>query len=158
MAAAIDILVGPGTSLPAAELAGAVRAELDGLGRETRLTERPREPKHDLATLVVAPHEILPDLAADESRLLALLRRSALLVLAHPTSADWSATLPFAEQAGALLHVSDAGIAAFKRLGRRARRFPLGYNASFDRWGGADGERPVDVAFLGTLTPRRSRL
>jgi Glycosyltransferase like family 2 len=159
MAAALDILLGPHSSLPSAELARAIEAELQELGRAGRTVhDRLRQPSSDLATLVIAPHEVLPHVDADQERLAAFLQRSVLLVLAHPTSAAWAASLPYVEHAGALLHVSDAGIAAFKRLGRRARRFPLGYHRAFDRWGGADTPRTVDVAFLGTLTPRRSRL
>jgi GT2 family glycosyltransferase len=157
---AFDILVGAQTSLPVAELGRALDSELEALGRSTRVVhDRLRQPSAEAATLIVAPHEALPALApADDERLVAALRRSILLVLAHPSSPEWAATLPYAEHAGALLHVSDAGIAAFKRLGRRVRRFPLGYHASFDRWNVTEGERPVDVVFLGTLTPRRSRL
>jgi hypothetical protein len=160
LATAFDILLGVHTSAPAAELGRALDSELEALGRSTRVVhDRLRQPSPDSATLVVAPHETLPSLGpADDERLVAALRRSILLVLAHPSSPEWTATLPYAEHAGALLHVSDAGIAAFKRLGRRVRRFPLGYHASFDRWSGTHGERPVDAVFLGTLTPRRSRL
>jgi GT2 family glycosyltransferase len=160
LATTFDILLGAQTSLPVAELGRALDSELEALGRSTRIVhDRLRQPTTESATLIVAPHEALPVLApADDERLVAALRRSILLVLAHPSSPEWTATLPYAEHAGALLHVSDAGIAAFKRLGRRVRRFPLGYHASFDRWNGTDGERPLEAVFLGTLTPRRARL
>jgi Glycosyl transferase family 2 len=159
MAAALDILLGSRSSLPVCELARAVEAELELLGRAGRtVRDRVTEPRADRATLVIAPHEALQEVDADEERLAAFLRRSILLVLAHPASAEWAETLRYAEHAGALLHVSDAGIAALKRLGRRARRFPLGFHPSFDSWGGQDRDRPIDVAFLGTLTARRSRL
>lgn len=153
----LDILVAARTSLPAAELATAIEAEIGELGGTAEIVAEPRR-GGDAPTLVVAPHETFADVAEDDpSRLGDLLRGTVLLVLAHPGSAEWEETLPYAEHAAALFHVSDAGIAAFKRLGRRARRFPLGYHPSFDRWHERPDARDVDVAYLAVRSPRRDQ-
>jgi hypothetical protein len=154
----LDILVAAGSSAPAAELAAAIRTEARGLGASADIVrELPRGTEN--ATLLVAPDEALRRVEETEAeRLDEFLSRSILLVLAHPSTAEWEATLPYAERAAALFHVSDAGIAAFKRMGRRVRRFPLGYHESFDRWQEREEERDVDVAFLGVASPRRERL
>ena len=155
----VDILVGPGTSAPAAELAHAVQGELEALGARPRIVRRPRDPDEGVPLLVVAPHEVLPALQAEtRERFEWIVAQSLLLVLAHPSSNAWQATLPYAEHAGALLHASDAGVAAFKRLGRRVRRFPIGFHASFEAADGPAAEREVDVAFVGVTSPRRLRV
>lgn len=153
----LDILVGARSSLPAAELAAAIRDDVGVLGGAAEVVrDLPRG--RETPTLVVAPHEALADLPEDDpERLDELLRRTVLLVLAHPASPEWEATLPFAEHAAALFHVSDAGIAAFKRLGRRARRFPLGYHRSFDRWHERDDPRDIAVVYLAMRSTRRDR-
>ena len=154
----VDILVGPGTSAPAAELAHAIRGELEALGARPRVVRRPRDPAEGVPLLVVAPHEVLPALQAETREQFEwIVAQSLLLVLAHPTSPAWQATLPYAEHAAALLHASDAGVAAFKRLGRRVRRFPIGYHASFEA-AERPAERDVDVAFAGVTSPRRLRM
>lgn len=153
----LDILVAAHTSLPAAELATAIEAEIGGLGGTAEIVAEPRR-GGDAPTLVIAPHEAFAEVAEDDpARLGDLLRGTVLLVLAHPGSPEWEETLPYAEHAAALFHVSDAGIAAFKRLGRRARRFPLGYHPSFDRWHERPDSRDVDVAYLGVRSPRRDQ-
>jgi hypothetical protein len=157
VAAGLDILVAARSSLPVSELATAILDELAELGAAAQIMrELPRG--RETATLVIAPHEALAEASTHGRDLDELLRRTVLLVLAHPSTAEWEATLPYAERAAELFHVSDAGIAAFKRLGRRARRFPLGYQRSFDRWHDEPGERDVDVAFLGVASARRERL
>lgn len=154
----LNILVGARSSLPVSELTAAIRDEITELGAATHIVrEHPRSP--ETPTLVVAPHEVFAEVPeSDSERLVELLHRSILLVLAHPATAEWEATLPYAEHAAALFHVSDAGIAAFKRMGQRVRRFPLGYHRSFDRWEKRSDERDVDVAFLGLSSPRREKL
>jgi GT2 family glycosyltransferase/uncharacterized coiled-coil protein SlyX len=155
----VDILVGPGTSAPAAELANAVHGELEALGARPRIVRRPRDPDEGVPLLVVAPHEVLPALQAEtRERFEWIVAQSLLLVLAHPSSNAWQTTLPYAERAAALLHASDAGVAAFKRLGRRVRRFPIGFHASFEAADGPAAEREVDVAFVGVTSPRRLRV
>jgi len=155
----VDILVGPGTSAPAAELAHAVRGELEALGAQPRVVRRPRDPAEGVPLLVVAPHEVLPALQAETREQFEwIVAQSLLLVLAHPSSNAWQETLPYAEHAAALLHASDAGVAAFKRLGRRVRRFPIGYNATFEAADGPAAQRDVDIAFVGVTSPRRLRV
>ena len=155
----VDILVGPGTSAPAAELAHAIRGELEALGAHPRVVRRPRDPAEGVPLLVVAPHEVLPALQAETREQFEwIVAQSLLRVLAHPSSNAWEETLPYAEHAAALLHASDAGVAAFKRLGRRVRRFPIGYNASFEAADGPAAQRDVDIAFVGVTSPRRLRV
>ncbi len=154
----VDILVGPGTSAPAAELANAIRGELEALGAQPRVVRRPRDPSEGVPLLVVAPHEVLPSLQAETREQFGwIVAQSLLLVLAHPSWPAWRTTLPYAEHAAALLHTSDAGVAAFKRLGRRVRRFPIGYHATFEATDAPAAGRDVDVAFVGVTSPLRLR-
>lgn len=158
MRSQLDILLPPKTSSPVAELGRAIEAELTELGVRTRTVRDVTAVVPGAPLLVIAPHEVFAGRTIDDEAFSATLRSAMLLVLAHPSSDDWRDTLPFASEAGALLHVSDAGVAAFKRRGRRVRRVMLGYHSSFGTWDGKDeAPRPLDVAFIGRLTDHRSR-
>ena len=79
----VDILVGPGTSAPAAELAHAIRGELEALGARPRVVRRPRDPAEGMPLLIVAPHEVLhigDDLALDVHGALAAGLQAAWVV------------------------------------------------------------------------------
>ena len=127
------------------------------LGVEATLVEDRLPPADDgRITLVVAPHDVYPHLTLhDEEALEHSLARTILVCCERPSAAGWAAVVPYAARAGAVFDVSAAGVAALEQHRVPARRFQLGYHESLDRWGGGDTERPIDVAFLGSASPRR---
>jgi hypothetical protein len=155
-----DVLLSKRTSLPIAELAHAVTSALRETGHDARIVEdRIPQARNDRATLVVGPHDVYPHLAsADAGALTASLARSILVTCERPHTASWCASIRYAAKAGYLFDVSDVGVAAFADLGLPAYRFQVGYHQSFDRWGGQNGLRRLDVVFLGRATPRRKEI
>jgi len=154
-----DILISSQTQPPLAELARAVAAALREVGADAAVVEdRLPAVREDRATIVVGPHDVLRHLSgADGGALTAGLTRSLLISTARPASTAWQADVAYGARAGALLHVSAAGVAALANLGLPARWFRLGYHATLDR-STAGGERPIDVAFVGATSPRRERI
>ncbi|MEP7334212.1 MAG: glycosyltransferase [Actinomycetota bacterium] len=157
MAAAVDVVVSSRTALQFAALARAMEQLCTDLGVEATLVED-RLPTADdgRITLVVAPHDVYPHLALhDEEALEQSLARTILVCCERPSAAGWAAVVPYAARAGAVFDVSAAGVATLEQHRVPARRFQLGYHESLDRWGGGESERPIDVAFLGSASPRR---
>jgi hypothetical protein len=145
------------TTLPVAELAHALTAALGAAGYHVRLVEDRLPPVRDVrATIVLGRHDVLPHLDLDDGRgLTAVPARSVLISCTSPGGTEWDLDLGYAGRAGAVMHVSDLGVDALGEAGLSARRFALGYHRTLDRRHGADAERPVDVAVLGSTLPRR---
>jgi hypothetical protein len=157
MTAAFDLVVTSATAQQFTTLARAIAASLGEAGAEANVVEDalPR-PADDRTTVVVAPHDVYPHLdLRDDDALEASLARSILICCERPSTPGWERVLPFALRAGAVYDVSDIGVATLEQNRVPARRFQLGYHPLLDRWGGGDRERPVDVAFIGSASPRR---
>jgi hypothetical protein len=115
-------------------------------------------PADDLAYLFI-PHEYNPMVHELARPTWAQLRRSVALCTEQPGTNWFDTAAELAAQAGAAVDINALGAAELRRRGIAAEHAPLGYVASWDRWGGApDSERPIDVAFLGGHTDRRARV
>jgi GT2 family glycosyltransferase len=139
------------------EIAGWIAAALGDEGHDAELrTEGVPRAGSGHVNLVVAPHEYF-DLAlrSDADR-----RQAALASV--PVCTEQPETPWFEIQARHIapcplvLDINRLAVAEHRRWGIAADHFPLGYHRSFDVWGGdPDRQRPIDVVFLGALTPRR---
>ena len=159
MTSTIDILLSASTPLPVVEAAHGIGRALAESGCSVEIVEDrlpPFDPER--ATLVIGPHEVYPYLAMGPGELDEALARTVLICTARPSAPAWQRTLRYAEKAGAVLDISDAGVTAFAAAGITAQRFRLGYEAANDHSSGGIETRPLDVAFLGSTTPRRERI
>lgn len=139
------------------EIAGWLVGALGELGRDATLhTGGVPVPSVDHVNLVVAPHEYYElTLKTGRDR-----RRAALASIPvcteQPGTAWFDLQLPYLLDSPLVLDISPVASDRLRALGHDAAHLPLGYQAGFDAWGGdADRERPIDVLFMGSLTPRR---
>jgi hypothetical protein len=154
----LHILTTAAMSLPAEAVAHGVAEALRSRGTSVSIVDGVADLQRDATFVIVAPHEVLPSIALEDRTLAETLQRSVIVSTVRPASGDWALSRHFAERAGAVLDISDAGVTAFASLGIKARRFRLGYDPSQDRSSGGIETRPLDVAFLGASTPRRLRI
>ena len=150
----VDFIVARGQNAFFRELAGALRDELGDLGVSARLTERVREPRPGRAYVLLPPHEyvwltwrLLPR---------RVLRRTAFICAEQPGTHWFDSDVKIARLGGAVLDINPAAVRAFRDRGVAAEHLPVGYTKRWLR--PAADERDVDVAFLGSLTPRREAL
>ena len=109
-----------------------------------------------VVNLVVAPHEYFPLLGpAHNEAAFDSLEHCALLLTEQPDSPWFNLSLAYAARAKAVVDINPAGVARLRSLGIEAHLLRLGYHRSWDRWTGRDDHRPLDVVFMGGLTPRR---
>ena len=151
------VYVAAGGNVFMQEIAGWIAAALGDEGHDVELrTEGVPRSGSGHVNLVVAPHEYFDLALTTEAD-----RRQAAMA-SVPVCTEQPETPWFEIQARHIapcplvLDINRLAVAEHRRWGIAADHFPLGYHRSFDVWGGdADRERPVDVVFLGALTPRR---
>src|SRR5262245_11973239 len=144
------------------ELAAYVAAALEAGGNTVGwVTEGIPTARPDVVSLVLAPHEYCtldPAFEASQEQD-AILRRCLLLNTEQPGTPWFERAAFFCAHAGVVLDISQDGVDALAGLGIPAHHFPIGYHPDIDRWGGRDeGERDLDVVFMGDLNVRRSDL
>ena len=109
----------------------------------------------DLVYLFV-PHEfnaLVHELAHPSP---AQLQRTVVISTEQPETQWFELAASAAARAGATLDINALGVGELRRRGIAAERLPLGYIPSWDAWGGVeDGERSLDVVFLGGYAERR---
>jgi len=150
----VDFIVARGQNAFFRELAAALRDELGDLGVAARLTEEVREPRPGRAFVLLPPHEyvwltwrLLPR---------RVLRHTAFICAEQPGTHWFDSDVKIARLGGAVFDINPAAVRAFHDRGVAAEHLPIGYTKRWLR--PAEGERDVDVAFLGSLTPRREAL
>jgi hypothetical protein len=114
-------------------------------------------PWRDDVVYLFVPHEYMP-LVQDEARPSeAYLKRSVVLCTEQPGTRWFEDTAAIAAQAAAAVDINPLGVRELRRRGIETDLMRLGYFAQWDTWGGEDeGDRPVDVTFMGGYTPRRA--
>ena len=159
MSTSFDIVTSASTPLPSIEAARAIGRSLVVRGHEVRYVEDELpSPSDDAVTIVFAPHHVLPYLEVDTDALERSLSRTILIASARPSHPNWERSVALAERAGGVLDISDAGVTAFGGAGIEARRLRLGLAPDDPPGDATVADRPLDVVFLGTATPRRLRL
>lgn len=159
MSPTFELLLSAATPWPVAEAVYSVQRALVEVGcvAEVTVDELP-SPDLERIVVVVGPHEVYPHLPVDPEDLAESLSRTLVICTARPSALDWHRALPYAATAAAVFDVSDAGVAALAAAGVDAERFRLGYDSALDLGTGGLEDRPLDVLFVGTATPRRQRL
>ncbi len=138
------------------ELADTLREEVGELGvRTTRWVGWP-PPEEGRAYVLVAPHEHAI-LAGPRGLPAAVLPRTVCVCTEQPGTAWFDHGARVAARCGAALDINGRAVEELQRRGVRAEHLQLGYTPRWDRYA-ANGERDVDVAFIGSVTPRRERL
>jgi hypothetical protein len=115
-------------------------------------------PAEDLVYLFV-PHEYHPLVQEVAYPSHGQLRRSVAICTEQPGTAWFDAGAEIAAHAGAAVDINVLGVQELRRRGVDAEYAPLGYIPDWDVWHGREqGERGVDLAFLGAYTERRGRV
>lgn len=125
---------------------------------EVTVSEGPFPEGGEEDVYVVVPHEYFVVLPSDLLPGPAQLARTIGFCVEHPGNETFQTTVRHARQLAACVDINDDSTAELNALGISTERFVLGYSERWDRWGGAEGERPHDVVYLGTRDDRRSRL
>ena len=137
------------------ELLATVAHEVAGLGirTEVALDAFPE----DGSAYVVIPHEYF--VCVDESLHPSKkqLGRTISFCTEQPGTYWFELAASHARRAGAAVDIYPRAVRELRRRGVRAEHFRLGYSEFWDRWHGAEGDRPVDVIHLGAVNPRRLR-
>ena len=139
------------------ELVEAIRDELQVLGVRSRVvTDGFPPPRRGLVCVLVPPHEYFALRGVREPPCAALLRRAVFVCAEQPASHFFERNVTLAAEAGAVFDISRRAVNEWRRRGVDAEQFQLGYTARWDR-SPFDGERDIEVAFLGSRSPRRER-
>ncbi len=101
---------------------------------------------------VVVPHEYFA-VCGDPGA--AVRARTIALGVEHPGTGTFEVSTEHAARLGGWFEIAESSVQALAARGHRAGLFELGHVPGWDRWGGADDDRPVDVTYLGTADPRR---
>ncbi len=139
------------------EIAGWIVAALEEAGRTAELrTGGVPVASADHVNLVVAPHEYFTlTLRSERDR-----RRGALasvpICTEQPGTQWFDLQLPTLADCPLVVDINPVAVDRLRAAGFDTAHLPLGYQRSFDAWGGDEQRaRPIDVLFLGSLTARR---
>lgn len=114
------------------------------------------DPTPERVYALVPPHEFVAlegeDALPDES----ILRRTIFICAEQPGTVHLDQDIELSRRAGAVFDISARSVAQFRRAGIPARHLRPGYSSLRDRFN-PDGERDIDVLFLGALTRRRTK-
>lgn len=139
------------------ELVAALRHELEVLGVESVVsTHGFPVPRPGLVYVLVPPHEYFV-LAGSPRRVdRRLLARSVFLCAEQPGTVHFDQNARLARRAGAVLDINAWSAGEYRRRGIEAEHLQLGYSGYWDRFN-ASSDRPLDVVFMGSSSPRRDR-
>ena len=151
----------PGGSAFMHELLSVVAHEVEAVMDRSRIdavvvSEGPLSGEPD-DVFVVVPHEFFRVLPTPLLPTRDLRRRTIGFCVEHPGNDTFTTTLHEARGLGACVDINDDSTQELSASGIPVERFRLGYSSQWDVWGGTDGERPIDVLYLGTADDRRSR-
>ena len=116
------------------------------------------QPEEDLVYLYV-PHEFHPMVHELASPSAAHMRRSVAICTEQPGTQWFDIGCDLGARMGGVVDINVLGVREMRRRGIEAEHAPLGYVPSWDAWGGDESrERPLDLTFLGSHTPRRAQV
>ncbi|MEZ5117565.1 MAG: glycosyltransferase [Candidatus Nanopelagicales bacterium] len=152
MTAEVVFVHPPGSSFFMRELGAVVVDAVQRAGGRARLVTGALPPSVDDAgepvVPVVIPHEFLAlggsGVAPDR------LRTSIALNVEHPGSDTFERAARGAGLFGAVFDINEQSRDELRSRGLRVEPFQLGWSPVWDRWGGQNTDRPVDVVVLAT--------
>jgi hypothetical protein len=138
------------------ELLDAFAAALRGLDISVERAVDYFPPLRDELVYVFVPHELLPLLMPDAHPTEPQLQRSVTICTEQPGTSWFDEDARISKRAAATVDINRLGVAALRKCGVSARFLQLGYIPQWDYWAkDARQARPIDVTFLGGVTPRR---
>ena len=140
-----------------AELLDALGGALAGAGLEIERSVDRFPPLSGDVVYLFVPHEYMPLVEDEAHPSEAHLRRTVAICTEQPGTQWFEEAAAVAARAARAVDINPLGVRELARRGIEATRIPLGYIPAWDSWGGADGDRPVDIMFLGSYTHRRAR-
>ena len=134
------------------ELAEALIFELERLGAVGRIVVGEVPPQQEgRVTVLLPPHEFAA-LSTRPSD--AMLARCVTISAEQPSSEFFQWNVDLARSAGAVLDINRRAVRSYVDEGIPTDHLQLGYSEAWDRRR-PDGERDIDILFVGRTTPRR---
>ncbi len=131
--------------------------EAVALGAEAEVVDDAFDPDPDTAHLVI-PHEYFavtdPALWPDAN----MLGRTIALTVEHPGTPWFEVSAQQVYRCAAAVDINRDAAAELKRRGVNVVPFQVGYTPQWDRWHGEDGERDIDVLYMGSTDEKRDRM
>jgi GT2 family glycosyltransferase len=158
----IDLFATTKSNLFILEIGELLAAGFRELGCDSRLLldQLPaKNPSPDTLQIVVTPHEyynlfLTGRVPSEEA--VELTRNVVLYCTEQPETGWFYNNLPWATKAKAVADINPLGVAAYQEHGIQSYHFQLGYHDILAAPNPkAYDSRPVDITFLGSLTPRR---
>jgi hypothetical protein len=112
-------------------------------------------PIEDDLVYVLVPHEYAPLTRPSAHPTAAQLTRTVAICTEQPGTHWFAEAAGIASRCGAAIAITSVGAWALRERGIKADLLPFGYVPNWDSWGGAEGDRPIDVTFMGGATARR---
>jgi hypothetical protein len=154
----VCIVTASGQNVFFAELLDAIGQVLAAAGIQVTRSVNRFPPWRDDVVYLFVPHEYTPFVESEAHPSPTHLSRSVVLCTEQPGTSWFEEGAAIAAQAAMAMDINQLGVQELRRRGIEAELMQLGYFAGWDTWGGEDnGERPVDVTFMGGYTPRRAR-
>ena len=152
----LAFVLAPRQNLFFVELVEALRAEFDALGVRSSLhIGLFPEPRPDRVYVLVPPHEYFTIMQGSRGPTPDVFARTMLICGEQPETSFFEHNVRLAADAGAVFDINRLAVREFRRKGIDAQHLQLGWTPAWDHLG--DGERDIDVLFLGTVSERRMR-
>jgi GT2 family glycosyltransferase len=130
-----------------------------GVAHEIVIDDLP-SPSADIFLLVIAPHEFFPLFAEPHfgfEHVEKILGNIHVLNVEQPGSQWFELAWHYAQRSRGIFDISSEGCREFGRRGRVASHLPLGFASFLANPTPREGERPIDILFVGHLSPRREQ-
>lgn len=131
--------------------------EAEALGADAEVVDDVFDPDPDTAHLVI-PHEYFsvtdPALWPDAG----ILGRTIALTVEHPGTPWFEISAQQVYRCAAAVDINRDAAAELKRRGVRVLPFQIGYTERWDHWRGGDGERDIDILYMGSTDEKRDRM
>jgi hypothetical protein len=138
-------------------LAALCAATLDG-GHDAAVETEGFPEVDDETVCVVIPHEFYDCEPPYAWPSLDQRRQTIALCVENPSTQWFERSCQLAPSFAGALAINRSSLTEMHRRGLTARPLQLGYTRLWDAWGGAEGDRPVDVTYLGATDRRRDGL
>ncbi len=153
----VTVFVAPDGNAFMADIARWLVEAARSCGRDVSLVTDRLPARDGTVNLVVAPHEFYVLRSDDDAAVRAAARCSIPICTEQPGTPWFRLTAGLCAGSPLVVDINDVGATALRAEGFAVHRLRLGAVPSMVHASG-DGERDVDVLFLGGATPRRNRV
>jgi hypothetical protein len=142
-----------------AELLEAIGDTLVATGLQVEHSSDRFPPWHKDDVYLFVPHEYVPFVEKQAHPGPLQLSRTVAICTEQPGTQWFEESAAIAARAAMAVDINVLGVRELRRRGIETELLQLGYYAPWDTWAGEDdGERPVDVTFMGGYTARRAKV